>query len=256
VAVAPGMVVAIVIYAFGDVSGAHINPAVTLGFTLRRAFPWRRLPAYWLAQVVGAVLAALLMRLRFGSVGQLGASQPYAGTGTALAAETLLSTLLVLVILNVSTRESLLGGGAAVPVGLTIAVAGLLGGRVSGASMNPARSLGPSLAGAGTTHVWLYLLGPAIGAVLGCLITLAVHGRYKPRKDAAQGNGEDDVTTATRQPRAVWLSSWRVLGGARRPDLITARPVLSLSAGPRGGAAALGGVAQGWRGRARLRASG
>jgi len=198
VAVAPGMVVAIVIYAFGDVSGAHINPAVTLGFTLRRAFPWRRLPAYWLAQVVGAVLAALLMRLRFGSVGQLGASQPYAGTGTALAAETLLSTLLVLVILNVSTRESLLGGGAAVPVGLTIAVAGLLGGRVSGASMNPARSLGPSLAGAGTTHVWLYLLGPAIGAVLGCLITLAVHGRYKPRKDAAQGNGEDDVTTATR----------------------------------------------------------
>jgi len=116
--------------------------------------------------------------------------------------------------------------------------------------------LGPSLAGAGTTHVWLYLLGPAIGAVLGCLITLAVHGRYKPRKDAAQGNGEDDVTTATRQPRAVWLSSWRVLGGARRPDLITARPVLSLSAGPRGGAAALGGVAQGWRGRARLRASG
>jgi aquaporin NIP len=116
VAVAPAMVVAIVIYAFGDVSGAHINPAVTLGFTLRRAFPWRRLPAYWLAQVVGAVLAALLMRLRFGSSGQLRASQPYAGTGTALAAETLLSTLLVLVILNVSTRESLLGGGAAVPM--------------------------------------------------------------------------------------------------------------------------------------------
>lgn len=146
-AVAPGLTVAVLVYTIGDISGAHVNPAVTLGFALRRTFPWRRVPAYMAVQLVGAPGAGLTLRGLFGAVGDLGANRPHVPSATALAVEALLTAFLVAVILQVATRENLVGPEAAIPVGLTIAVDGLLGIHVTGASMNPARSLGPVLAG-------------------------------------------------------------------------------------------------------------
>jgi aquaporin Z len=187
-AVTPGMTVALVIYAIGDVSGAHINPAVTTAFALRRAFPWGRVGAYVAAQLLGAVLAALLFRLRFGTAGSLGASRPHVDAGLALATEVILTAVLVSVILNVSTRESLVGPGAALPVGIAIALDGLIAGHLTGASMNPARSLGPVLVSGEWHSVWIYVLGPLLGALLATGITYVVRGAYSAsEQEAAKG---------------------------------------------------------------------
>jgi aquaporin Z len=189
-AVVPAMMVALVIYSMGDVSGAHINPAVTIAFALRRAFPWFRVPGYVGAQILGACVAAAVFRGRFGTAGHLGTSRPYVDTGTALVVEMALSALLILVILNVSTRESLVGPGAAIPVAMVLAVDGLLAGKVSGASMNPARSLGPALVGGSMEQVWLYVVAPLAGALIAAALTYGVHGRYTGAEEqAAQGEG-------------------------------------------------------------------
>jgi aquaporin Z len=177
-AVAPGLTVLVVICAIGNVSGAHINPVVTFAFAFRRAFPWRRVPAYLVAQVLGAAAAGWMLRALVGPASSLGVNTPHIPPAQAVFVELLLTALLVTVILSVSTRESLTGTNAALPVGFTIMVDGFIGGPLTGASMNPARSLGPVLAGGPPQYIWIYLVGPALGALTAVVIVYVVHGKY------------------------------------------------------------------------------
>lgn len=188
-AVAPGLLIMALIYAVGNCSGAHFNPAVTVAFSLRRAFRWKRVPGYWAAQLPGAVLAAAVLRGLFGVVNDLGATEPHYGAGAALAMETLLTWLLVLVILGTATRHELIGPDAAVAVGGTIALCGLFAGPVSGASMNPARSLGPALVAGDLYGMWVYLIGPFAGAALAVATTAILH-RRRPAPEAKAAQGE------------------------------------------------------------------
>jgi len=192
-AIAPGLLVMALIYAIGDVSGAHLNPAVTLAFALRRDFPWRKAPAYWIVQIAGALGAAWLLHTLFGPVVQLGANRPRHGVGVSLVMEILLSWLLITVIPGTATRNRLIGPNAAIAVGGTIALCGLFAAPISGASMNPARSLGPALVGGATGHLWIYLIGPVAGSVLAVIGTWIMHGGRKPKeRDAATGDEEKE----------------------------------------------------------------
>lgn len=176
--VAPGLVVMALIYTVGDVSGAHFNPIVTLAFAIRQDFPWQRVPGYMLAQFVGAILSAGLLRALFGNVGHLGATLPNPRTGdlAALVMEFVLSCLLVTVILGTAHDDRLVGHNAALAVGATIALDGLFASPVSGASMNPARSFGPALVSGDLGSIWIYFVGPLAGALLATVIARALHG--------------------------------------------------------------------------------
>jgi aquaporin Z len=185
--VAPGLVVLALIYAFGNVSGAHFNPAVTFAFALGGAFRWRRVPGYWLAECCGAVVAALLLRWLFGLAGHLGATLPQYGARTAFVMEVALTWVLVTVILGTATRHRLIGPNAAIAVGATIALDGLFAGPISGASMNPARSLGPALVGGEMGSLWIYLLAPLLGAALAVSLTWVLQGAQKSGEDEAAG---------------------------------------------------------------------
>jgi aquaporin Z len=191
-AVAPGLMVGALIYAIGDVSGAHLNPVVSLAFTLKRLFPIRWLLPYWIMQVVGAVSASLLIRALFGDALLAGVSTPHVPNGTAVVLEATLTWLLVTVILGTADRSQIVGPNAALAVGATIALCGLIAGPIDGASMNPARSLGPALVGGELGHVWIYVLGPVIGAGLAVALTRFLHGRTERDEkaaEAAQGKG-------------------------------------------------------------------
>jgi aquaporin Z len=175
-AVAPALLVTAMIYSVGPLSGAHLNPAVTLAFALRRDFPWRWVPSYWLAQFLGAVLAALLLRALFGLAGNLGATQPHQGAVTSLAMEILLTFFLVTVILATAANFRIVGHNAALAVGATIALDGLFAAPISGASMNPARSAGPALLSGRLDGLWIYLVGPAAGALLAVGVAWLLRG--------------------------------------------------------------------------------
>lgn len=162
-----GLVVAAMIYATGHLSGAHLNPAVTLAFALARHFPARDILPYWLAQCAGALAASGLLRLLFGSVANLGATVPSVGVIQALALEVVLSFFLMFVITAVATDSRAVGQAAALAIGMTVGVAALFGGPLTGASLNPARSLGPAALAGVWDHFWLYLVGPCLGTVLG-----------------------------------------------------------------------------------------
>jgi aquaporin Z len=176
--VAPALMVMAIILFMGAVSGAHLNPAVTIAFAMRRDFPWRRVPAYVVAQLLGAVLAPLLLRALIGAHGTAGLTLPGAGipTSTAMIWEIVLTTGLVSTVLGVSSGAQQLGPIAAIGVGSYIALAGLWGSLVSGASMNPARSLGPALVLGDWTAWWAYLLGPIGGAVVAVGIAQVLRG--------------------------------------------------------------------------------
>ena len=167
-AAAPGMMVMCIILFMGAVSGAHLNPGVSLAFALRGDFPWRRVPLYIVAQFVGAILAALVLVALLGKQGSAGLTLPgpHVTTTTALLWEIILTTGLVGVILGTSSGAQNVGWGAAIGVGSYIALAGMVGAAVSGASMNPARSLGPAIARGDYTGWWAYLIGPLAGALI------------------------------------------------------------------------------------------
>jgi aquaporin Z len=166
--VAPGLMVAAIILFMGTVSGAHLNPAVSISFALRGDFPWKRVPAYIVAQFGGAVLATLLLWALIGKQGSAGLTLPGAGIPaiTAMLWEAVLTAGLVSVILGTASGAQQIGALAAIGVGSYIALAGLWGAPVSGASMNPARSLGPALVLGDWTAWWAYLVGPVAGGAI------------------------------------------------------------------------------------------
>ena len=164
-----GLVIMVMIYAVGHVSGAHFNPAVTFAFSLSRHFPWRRAAGYWVAQISGAVLAAALLRSSLGNTAHLGATLPAGSQGQSFLWEIVLTFFLMFVIMAVATDTRAFGEAAAIAVGGTVALDALFGGPISGASMNPARSLGPALVSGNLHAVWLYIVAPPLGAALGAL---------------------------------------------------------------------------------------
>jgi aquaporin Z len=188
--VAPGLMVMAIIYFMGMVSGAHLNPAVTLAFAARGNFPWSRVPGYIAAQLVGASVAALLLRALFGTVGHLGATLPGPGISatTALIIEALLTLGLVSVILGTASGARNVGTNAALAVGGYIALAGLWAAPISGASMNPARSFGPELIAGDWSSWWAYVAGPIAGALVAVGIAWILRGPPSLAADvAAQG---------------------------------------------------------------------
>lgn len=167
-----GLIITVMIYAFGHMSGAHFNPAVTLAFVLARHFPVRRLIGYWIVQLLGALLASGCLRLLFGNVASLGTTLP-AGNGGAwqsLGLETLLTFFLMMVIMAMATDTRAVGQAAALAIGATVGLEALFAGPICGASMNPARSLGPAIMSWTWTAQWIYIVGPMIGAVAGASV--------------------------------------------------------------------------------------
>ncbi|MGO8993873.1 MAG: MIP/aquaporin family protein [Polyangiaceae bacterium] len=164
--VAPGMMVMAIIYFMGSVSGAHLNPAVTLAFAARRNFPWRRVPGYIVAQCAGGMAASCFLRAMFGNIARLGATMPGPGVSDvqALVMEVLLTTGLVSTILGTASGARNIGPNGAVAIGAYIALAGLWAAPVSGASMNPVRSMAPDLVRGDLKTDWIYIAGPLIGA--------------------------------------------------------------------------------------------
>ena len=175
-AVAPALTVAALIYAIGDSSGAHFNPVVSLAFALKRLFPARWLVPYWGAQLVGSVLAAALLSALFGDGIREGVTRPHVAGGTALVLETVLTWILVVVVLGTADRYRVVGPDAALAVGATIALCGLIALPIEGSSMNPARSLGPALIAGDLADYPIYLAGPILGATLAALLTRFLHG--------------------------------------------------------------------------------
>jgi aquaporin Z len=191
-AVAPGVIVMAVIYFMGSVSGAHINPAVTLAFALRGNFPWRRVPLYIVAQIVGGIAAAAFLRAILGVNGTFGATLPGSGLNDlqALAIELVATAGLVNTILGTASGARNVGTNAAIAVGGYIAVAGVWGASFSGASMNPARSLAPDIVRGAFGETWIYIVGPILGAVIGVAFEWILKGApTRAGSKAAQGDG-------------------------------------------------------------------
>lgn len=159
-----GLIVLAMIYALGDVSGCHVNPAVTLGFFVARRFQGRLVVPYIVSQCLGAVLASLTLRLMFPTHGTLGATLPAGGVLQSFVLEFILTLILMFVILSVSTGSKEKGVMAGVVVGSVVALEALFAGPISGASMNPARSLAPALVSLRFDSLWIYLIAPILGA--------------------------------------------------------------------------------------------
>ena len=176
--VAPGLTVLAIILFMGAISGAHLNPAVSIAFALRGDFPWRRVPGYIIVQLIGATLACLFLRGVFGNVEHLGATLPGAGYDNwqALLMEIALTTGLVSVILGTASAAQNVGAIAALGVGSYIALAGLWAAPVSGVSMNPARSFGPALVSGDWDHYWVYVVGPIAGALIAVCFAFVLRG--------------------------------------------------------------------------------
>ena len=161
-----GLVIMVMIYAVGHISGAHFNPAVTFAFALTRHFPWPRVVLYWAAQLTGAIVAALVLRGSLGDIADLGATTPSGSAGQSFLWELILTFFLMLVIMAVATDTLAVGEAAAIAIGGTVGLDALFGGPISGASMNPARSLGPGLVSGDLSSIWVYLLAPLLGAAI------------------------------------------------------------------------------------------
>lgn len=188
---APALMVMAVILFMGKVGGAHLNPVVSIAFALRREFPWRRVPGYVASQLLGGVLACLFLWAVLGRPGDFGATLPAPPVGDvrAMVIEAMLTLGLVSTILGTASSAQNVGALSAIAVGGYIALAGLWASPISGASMNPVRSLAPDLVRGDLGHVWVYLVGPMLGAVaaVGCALILRGPGGDEAATRAAQG---------------------------------------------------------------------
>ncbi|HSZ14085.1 MAG TPA: aquaporin [Solirubrobacteraceae bacterium] len=203
--VAPGLMVMAIILFMGAVSGAHLNPVVSLAFALRGDFPWKRLPGYVVIQLAGATLACLFLYAVFGNVQHLGATLPGPGYASwqALLMEVVLTGMLVSVILGTASAAQNVGAIAALGVGGYIALAGLWSAPVSGASMNPARSFGPALVSGDFSSYWVYVVGPIAGALLAVASAYLLRGAGGDATSRRAGSGALDAVSpseAERQP--------------------------------------------------------
>ncbi|HTR55091.1 MAG TPA: aquaporin [Kofleriaceae bacterium] len=185
---ATGLLVMTMIYAIGNVSGAHFNPAVTCAFAMRGVFPWRRVPLYWIAQLVGAFLGVGLLRWMFGDVAHLGTTLPSFGATRGFGMEIVLTMILVSVVLGTATRHRSVGANAAIASGGAVALCSLFSRPVSGASMNPARSLAPAVVSGELRDLWIYLVAPFVGAALATLTMRVLHAhKHRSEREAAEG---------------------------------------------------------------------
>jgi aquaporin Z len=189
--VAPGLMVMAVIYFMGTISGAHLNPAVTISFALRGNFLWKRVPGYVIAQLVGSVLAVSFLWAALGNYGHLGATEPGSGVSgwTATLIEVVLAVGLISVILGTASGARNVGANAALAIGGYIILSGLWAAPISGGSMNPARSLGPALVGGHWTDWWAYVIGPIVGGAIAVAFAWILRGPpSKAATEAAEGS--------------------------------------------------------------------
>jgi aquaporin NIP len=176
VAISFGLVIMVMIYAVGHISGAHFNPAVSFAFALSRHFPWRHTLGYWAAQLLGALTAAAILRGSLGNVAHVGASLPSGSQSQSFLWELVLTFFLMFVIMAVATDTRAVGEAAAIAIGGTVGLDAMFGGPISGASLNPARSIGPALIGGDVHALWLYIVAPLAGAALGAVVYQFVRG--------------------------------------------------------------------------------
>lgn len=187
-----GLIVMTMIYAIGHISGAHINPAVTIAFWATRHFPASLVPLYLISQFVGAVLASLTLLAMFGDTVSLGATVPREGALQSFTLEIVLTFFLMFVIMAVATDVRAVGQAAAIAIGGTVGLEALFAGPISGASMNPARSLAPALVSGTWEAQWVYIVAPVVGALLGALV-------YAALRDSQSNSLASDVSTS--EPR-------------------------------------------------------
>jgi MIP family channel proteins len=176
VAITFGLVIMAMIYAVGHVSGAHFNPAVTFAFVLTRLFPRSRAGAYWLAQIAGALAAAAVLRASLGNIAHVGATLPSGSEAQSFLWELVMTAFLLFVIFAVATDTRAVGEAAAIAIGGTVGLDAMFGGPISGASMNPARSIGPAVVSGDLHALWLYIAAPLVGGALGALAYQFVRG--------------------------------------------------------------------------------
>ncbi|XP_008784026.2 aquaporin NIP2-1-like [Phoenix dactylifera] len=165
--VAGGLIVTVMIYAVGHISGAHMNPAVTLAFAVLRHFPWIQVPFYWSAQISGAVIASFILRQLLHPITNLGTTTPSGTPWQALVMEIVVTFCMMFVTLAVATDTKAVGELAGLAVGSSVCITSILAGPVSGGSMNPARTLGPAIASKRYNSLWVYFLGPVLGTLSG-----------------------------------------------------------------------------------------
>ncbi len=166
IAITWGLIVMAMIYAFGEISGAHLNPAVTIAFAYAKKFEWKEVPKYIIAQCIGAIFASSILLFLFPDSEFLGGTLPSIDAFRAFVLETLLTYFLMVVIINVSTGSKEIGTMAGIAIGGVVLLEAMFAGPVTKASMNPARSLGPALLSGHWEHQWLYFTAPIVGALL------------------------------------------------------------------------------------------
>jgi len=171
-----GLVVLAMIYTFGDISGAHINPAVTIAFAVAGRFPWRQVPAFLAAQIAGGIAASLLLRWLFPENTHLGGTLPAGSASQSFVLEVVLTLILMLVILSVSTGAKEKGITAGIAIGAVVGFEAMFAGPICGASMNPIRSLAPALVSGHLEHLWIYLCAPVVGALIAVPLCACVRG--------------------------------------------------------------------------------
>ena len=196
-----GLAVMAAIYSIGHISGAHINPAVTLAFAATRHLPLRAVPAYIVAQLAGAALGSAALWALFGNVADLGATVPSDTAAQALGLEVVLTFFLAFVIMAVATDARAVGGTAAIAIGGYVGLAATFAGPIAGASMNPARSFGPALLSGAWADHWVYWLGPIVGALAGAFAyRLIAATDAEVSAEEAAGDPADTTNTAEQQP--------------------------------------------------------
>lgn len=186
-----GLVIMVMIYAVGHISGAHFNAAVTFAFALSRHFPWTRAVGYWCAQLLGALTAAAILRGSLGDIADVGATLPSGSQGQSFLWELVLSFFLMFVIMAVATDTRAVGEAAAIAIGATIGLDAMFGGPISGASMNPIRSLAPALVSGNLHALWLYILAPILGTSIGALLYQLIRDEPTAPADAVKAERAD-----------------------------------------------------------------